>query len=82
MNQVKNIFGRLRARGASMKVAVAALTIAMASSAHAALPAWATGFGTTILGYFNDAMTEYGPTFLAIIGGLFLLRIIRKVVRA
>lgn len=70
---MKNLFTRLRTRGASLKTAVVTLAMVGAASANAALPAWATSMVSDASDNVTSIFALVGPVVgIAIAGGLVI----------
>lgn len=75
---MKTLFAQLRTRGASIKLAVAGAALVAASSAHAALPDWATAMFTQLTSDVGDVLAAVGPIVMIVLGGFTVLRLIKR----
>lgn len=75
---MKNAFSILRARGVAVKSAVAVLATVAATSAHAALPAWATAIVTAGTDAVTDTSTAIGPVIALSVGAVLVIRLIKR----
>lgn len=75
---MKTLFLTLRTKGASIKVAVAASTLMLATQAHAAIPAWATGMFTELSDDVTSILAVVGPIIMIAVAGFTVIRLIKR----
>lgn len=74
---MKNVFARLRTKGVAVKVAIASAVFA-ASSAHAALPVWATTLITDTSDNVTAVFTAVGPVVGVAIGFGLVIKLVKR----
>jgi hypothetical protein len=73
---MNNLFTALRSKGVQVSLAVSALVVA--SSAHAALPTWATSAATTLGGNVSDYENLVGPIILAVTAAVVGIKLFKR----
>ena len=78
---LKNIVSKVKNEGFKtpfVKAAVLVVSIAAATSAHAALPAWATSMYTEAQTVIADVFAAIGPVIGAALVGFLIIRLIKR----
>jgi hypothetical protein len=73
---MKNVFTVLRSKG--LKVAVASAVAMVASSAHADIPAWATGILTTAQADITTLATAVGAAIALVVGFSLTTKLVKR----
>ena len=72
------LFGRIRARGATVKAAFSAVLVVGSAAANAALPAWAASLATDVGGAITDTATAVGPLVIASLVAIIIIKLIKR----
>ena len=73
---MKTTFAVFRSKG--FKIAAALAVAFTASSAHAALPDWATGIVTSASSAVTDVATAVGPVIALSVGAVLVIKLIKR----
>lgn len=71
---MKNAFTVLRSKGAAIVV----VSMAFATQAHAALPAWATSMGSDITTRATDVEAAVGPVVVFVLVAVIGIKLIKR----
>lgn len=75
---MKNVFGVLRSRGATVKAAAGVALLVAATSAHAALPDWATAIGEKVESAITDTAALVGPLMAAALVAGIIMTLVKR----
>lgn len=73
-----SIFQKTNARVTAVKASVLFSLFALASGAHAALPAWATSMITDASDNVTAVLTAIGPVIAVSVGGFLVIKLIKR----
>lgn len=75
---MKILFAQMRSRGVALKTALVLSSLVVATSAHAALPAWAEGIITAATTSVNDVIAAVGPVIAVGVGATIVITLIKR----